>query len=245
MNRIPSGMLVKAGSTLLVARTDVVDKDAPERLADHGQMQLQPEIIIKKENVQAKKGDTLAQLANRLKMPVANLMKWNNLSAKSSLKKGQTLVVFREYRAGAVPTQTAEPAKETVAPSKSTQHESKKDRSIDSKKSDKAEKVDKADKKGKSDKANKTEKRGKQDASSQRTDRHDKRSGSSDAKSKQQSERQKKQSTASSDAKTSKKQASSGRSKTEKEAANRTKKSTMPAASAGKQQAKPEKSKKH
>jgi membrane-bound lytic murein transglycosylase D len=93
-NRIPPRMKLKAGSTLLVPREGRLDRDVPEHLADHGQVLLAPEVPpLRTVRVQARKGDTLAALAKRHGVKVADLAAWNGLKPTSPLRAGQALVV--------------------------------------------------------------------------------------------------------------------------------------------------------
>lgn len=103
VNRIPPRMLVKAGSALLVPRSAQREADVSEHLADHAQMALAPDQPpLRKVNVKARKGDTLASLAKRHRVTAAQVAQWNRLSAGSKLSAGQTLVVWQPTRAKAV-----------------------------------------------------------------------------------------------------------------------------------------------
>ncbi|MEO0002639.1 MAG: hypothetical protein RLZZ22_331 [Pseudomonadota bacterium] len=93
LNKIPLRMLVKAGSALLVPRNGKLDVDVPVHLADHGQLLLKEEIILVRTQVKARKGDTLAKLAQRYGLGATKVADWNNLSPKVKLKPGQLLVL--------------------------------------------------------------------------------------------------------------------------------------------------------
>ena len=113
LNKIPLRMLVKAGSTLLVPRSGKLDMDVPEHLADHGQLLLKEEIILVRTQVKARKGDTLAKLAQRYRVSAAKVADWNELSPKARLKPGQSLVLQlpqREARLAAASERSAETA---------------------------------------------------------------------------------------------------------------------------------------
>jgi membrane-bound lytic murein transglycosylase D len=47
-NGIPNGMLLKAGSTLLVHRKGSLDNDVTEHTADNGQLSLAPEVVLRR-----------------------------------------------------------------------------------------------------------------------------------------------------------------------------------------------------
>ena len=93
-NSIPPRMMVKAGSTLLVHRKGVLDNDVTEQMADHAQLALAPELVLKRILVTARKGDSLASLAARHGVTAANMASWNKLHIVASLKAGQSLMVY-------------------------------------------------------------------------------------------------------------------------------------------------------
>ena len=101
LNNIPARMLIKAGSALMVPRSTTTVQDVSSHLADNGQIALAPEITTRRTVVRAGKGDTLASLARRYGVGVAQVADWNDLSAKASLKAGQQLVMHLPVRAAA------------------------------------------------------------------------------------------------------------------------------------------------
>jgi membrane-bound lytic murein transglycosylase D len=99
INRIPPGMLVKAGSNLLVPRAGRNTHDVSEHVADNGQIALAPEIVLKKRSVRAlKRGDSVANLALRYRLPASQVAAWNKLGANAALKPGQTVVLYLPER---------------------------------------------------------------------------------------------------------------------------------------------------
>ncbi len=107
LNRIPAGMLVKAGSTLLAPRSGAKTQDVSEQVADNGQIALAPEIVLVKRSVRAlKRGDSVAKLAARYRVPAAQVASWNRISPGASLRNGQAVVLYLPQRvrvAGAAP----------------------------------------------------------------------------------------------------------------------------------------------
>ncbi|MFM7331220.1 MAG: transglycosylase SLT domain-containing protein [Brachymonas sp.] len=99
VNDIPGGMLIKPGSTLLIPRGAKVEQDVPEQVADHGQINLAPDIVLRKMAVKARKGDTVASLARRYKLSATQVAQWNGSSAGAALKAGQSVVVYLPVRA--------------------------------------------------------------------------------------------------------------------------------------------------
>ena len=118
LNQIPPRMLVRAGSTLLVPRHGLRNADVPEHMADNAHLQLAPEVVVKRSTVKARKGDTLTLMAKRLKVDVADLAKWNKLTANTALKAGQSLVMFQEH--SALPVHAATTGKRNQAEAKAS-----------------------------------------------------------------------------------------------------------------------------
>jgi len=113
VNNIPAGMLVKAGSTLLVHRKGALDNDVKETTADNAQLSLAPEIVLRRIQITARKGDTLASLGARHGVSATSLAGWNRLPAVAALKPGQNLVMF----VPSVPARSSRLAVRSKAPS--------------------------------------------------------------------------------------------------------------------------------
>ena len=94
VNSIPAGMLLKAGSTVLVHRKGALDNDVTEHIADNAQLNLTPEIVLHRVAISARKGDTLASLGARHGVSAANLASWNKLPTMAVLKPGQSLIIY-------------------------------------------------------------------------------------------------------------------------------------------------------
>lgn len=101
VNAIPPRMLIKAGSTLLVPRTDRLDADVAPAVADNGQVALAPEVVLRRTTVRAQQGDTVATLARRYGVAAATVAHWNRWSAQAALKKGQAVVMYLPASAAA------------------------------------------------------------------------------------------------------------------------------------------------
>ena len=100
LNRIPSGMMLRAGSTLLVPRTGRAQSDVSGRVADGAMLALVPEPPPQaqprsRRMIKASaRGEPLTQLARRHGVAAAQLASWNNLSTNTQLKPGQQLVLL-------------------------------------------------------------------------------------------------------------------------------------------------------
>ncbi len=96
VNNIPKGMLVKAGSTLLVPRSVNRTDDVAEHIADHATLALAPDVPpLKRVSFKAgRKGDTVASIARRYRVRPEQVAQWNATSAGARFKPGQVVVVM-------------------------------------------------------------------------------------------------------------------------------------------------------
>jgi len=107
VNRIPVGMQIQAGSTLLVARSAANREDVAGRVADGAQLSLSPLPMLARQTVRAGKSDTVATIARRYKVSVASVAEWNQVLASASFKPGQAVTVYTPARTRAAAPQTA------------------------------------------------------------------------------------------------------------------------------------------
>ncbi len=143
VNKIPSGMLVKAGSTLLVTRGTHKHDDVSERIADNASITLAADAPAKRRTtVKVGTKDTLTSIANRHRVSVAQLREWNQLDAKAKLKTGESLVLFLPNVAGkkSAGTRTAAASSKTAAPVRKTAATSSKRTAVASGKTSKSSK---------------------------------------------------------------------------------------------------------
>ncbi|MBC7701654.1 MAG: transglycosylase SLT domain-containing protein [Massilia sp.] len=95
INRIPPKMLVKAGSTLLVPRSQHREQDVSETVADNAMMALAPDVPpLRRMTLRAGKGDSVASLARRYRVSASQVAQWNRVSASSKFTRGQSVVVY-------------------------------------------------------------------------------------------------------------------------------------------------------
>ncbi len=95
INHIPPKMLIKAGSTLLVSRSQQREQDVSEALADHAMMALAPDLPpMRRMTLKAGKRDTVQAVANRYRVSPQQVAQWNRTSANATFARGQTIVVF-------------------------------------------------------------------------------------------------------------------------------------------------------
>jgi membrane-bound lytic murein transglycosylase D len=95
VNKIPMRMLVRAGSTLLVPRSQSLLKDVSLHVADHATMVLAPEAPAQRRvALRAGKHDSVASVAKRYRVSAAQVAQWNKTGAGATFAPGQTIVVF-------------------------------------------------------------------------------------------------------------------------------------------------------
>lgn len=99
INRIPPKMLIKQGSTLLVPRSAKQDKDVSEHVADNGQVSFSPEVVLKKLLIKLRKSETVTSIAKRYNVTAASVADWNKVSATSTFKAKQSVVVYVQAKA--------------------------------------------------------------------------------------------------------------------------------------------------
>jgi membrane-bound lytic murein transglycosylase D len=101
VNSIPKGMVVKAGSTLLVRRPASVREDVAEAVADNAQMSLGRQELQVRRIVTARKNDSVASLARRYDVAASSVASWNKISASAALKPGQRVTLYVAARSKA------------------------------------------------------------------------------------------------------------------------------------------------
>ncbi len=99
LNRIPPRMLIKQGSTLLVPRSAKQHNDVSEHVADNGQVSFSPEIVLKRMLIKLRKSETVASIAKRYKVTTASVADWNKVSAASTFKAKQSVVLYLPAKA--------------------------------------------------------------------------------------------------------------------------------------------------
>jgi membrane-bound lytic murein transglycosylase D len=109
-NRIPPGMRVRQGSTLLVPRPASQDDDVAAHVADTAQLLLAPEARgLRRLNVRiGRQGESVASVARRHRVSAVQVARWNGVSPRASFRPGQTVVVMVSAPA---PRRAAAPAR--------------------------------------------------------------------------------------------------------------------------------------
>jgi membrane-bound lytic murein transglycosylase D len=101
VNNIPPRMVLKAGSTILVPKPEEHKKDISADVVDTAMLALEPDVpATRRIRVKVGKRDTLASIAARHRVTVAQIKGWNDL-ARDSVAMGQTLELNLPNRAAA------------------------------------------------------------------------------------------------------------------------------------------------
>ena len=100
VNHIPPRSIVKAGSSLVVTRSNRVERDVTVEVADHGQLGIAPEILTRRTLLKAGKSESVATVAKKYHLPPGSVAEWNKVKSSASFAKGQQVVLF-------LPTQMA------------------------------------------------------------------------------------------------------------------------------------------
>jgi membrane-bound lytic murein transglycosylase D len=115
VNNIPPRMSLRAGSSLLVPRTGQRNSDVPLHVADNAQLNLQPDVVLRRSVVRARKGDTLARLAQRYGVSAVSVAGWNKLAVNAALKPGQQVTLMLPRRVSVAASSTAPATKKATA----------------------------------------------------------------------------------------------------------------------------------
>jgi membrane-bound lytic murein transglycosylase D len=94
VNAIPPRVVIKAGSSLLVPRSNTMSQDVAVKVADNGQLSLAPEVVLKRTLVKAAKGESVATIARKYRVNADQVAQWNKVGMSASFKPGQQVVVF-------------------------------------------------------------------------------------------------------------------------------------------------------
>jgi membrane-bound lytic murein transglycosylase D len=101
VNTIPPRMLIKAGSVLIVPRSAKIQNDVAGHVADNGQLKLAPERVTRRTTIKARKHDTVASIAKRLRLSADQVADWNDVGPSARFKTGQQVVVYLPVKTGA------------------------------------------------------------------------------------------------------------------------------------------------
>jgi membrane-bound lytic murein transglycosylase D len=116
INRIPRGMLIKPGSTLLVPRGANQQQDVSEFVADNGQIGFTPEMVLVRQSFTLRRSESVASLARRYRVSASQLAAWNGVKANGSIKAKRTVtvMVLRPALSAGNSVARAEPERATI-----------------------------------------------------------------------------------------------------------------------------------
>lgn len=98
VNRIPAGMRLKPGSTLLVPKDDGDDEDISADVAENAVLAMEPDVPdTRKMLIRVRRGQSIAAVARRYGVTVAQVKAWNH-TRRDTVKAGQRLVLHVPVR---------------------------------------------------------------------------------------------------------------------------------------------------
>jgi membrane-bound lytic murein transglycosylase D len=117
VNNIPKGMLVKAGSTLLVPRGAHRSEDVAEHIADNAMLALAPDVPpLRRQTFKAgKKGDSVAAVAKRFRMQPEQVAQLNGVAVGARFKPGQVVTVMVANKGSRVASKNNRPTTKASA----------------------------------------------------------------------------------------------------------------------------------
>jgi membrane-bound lytic murein transglycosylase D len=93
VNKIPAGMRLKPGSTLLVPRADDDDEDISADVAESAVLAMEPDVPdTRKMLIRVRRKQSMAAIAGRYQVSVAQLKAWNK-NLRETVKPGQLIVL--------------------------------------------------------------------------------------------------------------------------------------------------------
>ncbi len=93
VNKIPAGMRLKPGSTIVVPRGDDDDEDISADVAENGALAMEPDVPdTRKMMIRVRRKQSMAALASRYGVSVAQLRAWNR-THRDLVMPGQTMVL--------------------------------------------------------------------------------------------------------------------------------------------------------
>ena len=122
LNNIPPRMMIRGGSTVLAPRGGQMDQDVTGKVADNAQLNLAPEIVLRRTTVKAGKKDTVSSIASRYRVKPADVARWNDVATSAQFKPGQRVVLelpvakARRGTAKAVPAGGSKGSRQAAAP---------------------------------------------------------------------------------------------------------------------------------
>ncbi|MCL1960857.1 MAG: transglycosylase SLT domain-containing protein [Desulfovibrionaceae bacterium] len=99
VNGIPRGVLIKAGSTVLVRRGNGATTAVASSVVNNARLSYRSEVVLSRITVRARQGDSIAAIAARYDLPAATVAGWNKTQPGAALKPDQTVALFLPVRA--------------------------------------------------------------------------------------------------------------------------------------------------
>jgi len=94
INRIPAGVVIQAGSTLMVTRSATVSQDVTKNVSENGQLSLSAQPVLTRITVRAGKNETVTTVARKYQASPTSVADWNGVRVSAVFKAGQALTVY-------------------------------------------------------------------------------------------------------------------------------------------------------
>jgi membrane-bound lytic murein transglycosylase D len=105
---------------LLVPRNGQRNSDVSVHVADNGHLSLQPEVVLRRTTVRARKGENLAQLASRYGVSAVSAAGLNKLAVNARLKPGQRVALMLPQSTTREPSSAKARTEKTATSKKAT-----------------------------------------------------------------------------------------------------------------------------
>ncbi len=117
LNGIPTGARLRSGATVLVPKLPGIEGDIPADVVENAALLYEPTRTVKRVAVKVRKGESMAGLAKRQRVSVAQIAQWNGFNKTARLQAGQTVFIERVVAQG-TPKRTASTRKHSTRSSK-------------------------------------------------------------------------------------------------------------------------------
>ena len=99
INNLPRGVVIKAGSTVLVRRGNGTASAVDSTVVNNARLSFTSETVLRRITVHARQNDSIAIIAARYDLPAATVAGWNKTQPRAALNAGQKVVLYLPARA--------------------------------------------------------------------------------------------------------------------------------------------------
>jgi membrane-bound lytic murein transglycosylase D len=94
VNNIPQGVMIKAGSTVIVRRGNGAATTVDSSVINNARLSYTSEVVLHRTTVRAHEDDSIAAIAKRYDLPATTVARWNKARPGAVLKPGQPVALF-------------------------------------------------------------------------------------------------------------------------------------------------------